>query len=289
LEYEEISEVTTDGKQLSLNGSPFVKCCTVEQAKSLAELIKRVSSEPIEEREKLLRESLVAKFAKNDAFNHLAYVNDLTTGVRWICSSFFIFLYVITPITVSVYGLNSLVIPVAFVMLLSSLVISIAYSRAHRTLYPIQSHDRLSNVVKMVLFPPSAIRAADLLTLNAMSKFHPVLLANLLLGSNSSAFVRAVINDFKHPIRHDLTDPKALSIVYWHATHEFDVCKQFLETQSPIAVNDLLAPPSWDSVSSAYCPRCSCQFTTGISECSDCPGVELLQFSVAQTSEAKHE
>jgi hypothetical protein len=289
LAYEEISDTRADGKQLLLNGSRFAKCCTMEQATSLAKLIKRVLSAPMEQREKLIRESLVMQFAKEEALNHLAQVSDLAARMRWNCSAFFIFLYVITPIIVSTYGLNRFVIPVALVMLLSALFLSVTYFRAHKTLCPSQSHDRLSNVVKMILCPPMTIRAADLLTLNALSQFHPVLLANLLLGSDSVAFTRAVITDLKYPIRYDLTDRRALSIVSWYAECELDACTKFLETQNSTTLDDLLVPPSWDGVSSAYCPRCSCQFITHSGECPYCPGVNLLPFLVVQTSEAMHE
>jgi len=289
LPYEEISETRAEGKHLLLNGSRFAKCCTMEQAKSIAELIKRVSSELTEKREELIRESLVVQFTKDEALNHLAHVNNLAAGMRWTCSAFFIFLYVITPMIVSAYGHTLFVIPVAIVMLLSALFISATYFRAHKALYLSQSHERLSNVVKMIFCPPTAIRAVDLLTLNAMSRFHPVLLASLLLGSDSLAFARVVISDLKHPIRHDLTDPRALSIVSWHAAYELDACTKFLEGQYSTTLDVLLAPPSWNGVSSAYCPRCSCQFATHSGECTDCPGVELLPFSVAQTSEETHE
>lgn len=289
LAYEEISEARTDGRYLLLNGSRFVKCYTAEQAKSLAELIKHVSSEPTEKREKLILEFLLVQFAKEEAIKHLAQVSDLAAGMRWNCSAFFIFLYVITPIMVSAYGLNRLVIPIALIMLLSALFLSVRYFRAHKTLFPSQSHDRISNVVKMILCPPFAIRAADCLTLNAMSRFHPVLLANLLLGTDSVAFTRAVISDLKHPIQYDLTDPRSSSIVSWYAACELDICTKFLEAQHATILHDLLGPPPWDGVSSAYCPRCSCQFATRSGECPDCPGVELLPFSGAHTSEATHE
>jgi hypothetical protein len=289
LPYGDISESGAEGKHLMLNGLRFAKCSTLEQAKSFVDLIKRVSSEPKEKREELIRESLIVQFARDEALSHLAQVNDLATGMRWTCSAFFIVLYIITPMIVSVYGLSLFVIPVAICMLLCALFVSITYFRAHKALYPSQSHERLSNVVKMILCPPAAIRAVDFLTLGAMSQFHPVLLANLFLGSDSLAFVRAFINDLKHPIRQDLTDPRARSIVSWHAACELDACTKFLESQNSTILGDLLAPPSWDGMSSAYCPRCSCQFATRLDECPDCPGVELLQFSVAQTSEATHE
>lgn len=285
LMYEEISELRADGNHLLLNGSRFVKCFTVEQAITLSELIKRISSEPTEKREKLIRESLISQLAKEEAIKHHDHVSDFAAKMRWTCSAFFIFLYVITPIIVSIYGLVRFVIPVTIVMLFSALFISVTYFIAHKAIYPSLSYDRLSNLVKMILCPPLAIRAVDFLTLNAMSRFHPVLLANLLLGSESLAFTRAVMSDMKHPIRHNLTDPRALSIVSWHAACELDACTKFLEAQNPTTLDKCFAPPSWDGVSSTYCPHCSCQFAVLSGECPDCSGVELLPFSGAHILE----
>ena len=289
LPYEEISDSRAEGKHLLINGSRFAKCGTMEQAEFIAELIRRVSSESTKKREELIRESLVVQFAKDHAFNRFAHVSDLATELRLPCSAFFIFLYLVTPIMVSAYGLSRFVIPVAIIMLLSAVLVSIKYFRAHKTLYPAQSHERLTNLVKMILCPPAAIRAVDLLTLDAMVRFHPLVLAHLLLRSDSLSFARVVISDLKYPIRNDLTDPQALSVVSWHAACELDACTKFLESQNVTILHDLLAPPAWDGVSSTYCPRCSCQFATCSSECPDCPGVELLPFSVAQTSAATHE
>lgn len=164
-------------------------------------------------------------------------------------------------------------------MLVCALFISVSYFHAHKVLYPSLSNDRLVNFVKMILCVPAAIRAAALLTLHAMSRFHPVLLANIILGSHNEALTRAVIKDMHYPIRHALTDPIVLSIVSWHATCEIDACKNFLEAEDSAAFRDFLVLPDRDGVSSAYCPRCSCQFENRLDECPDCPGVKLLLFS----------
>ena len=287
--YEEICEIKTEGKHLLINGSRFAKCYSVEQAESIAELINRVSCNPMKKREKLIREFWDLQFAKEQAVKHLAQVSDLADGMRWVGFAFFIFLYVITPIMVSAYGLRRLVIPVAIVMLLSAVLMSVQYFINHKTIFSQQSHERLSNVVKMILCPPAAIRAVDFLTLNAMSRFHPMLLANILLGSHSVEFARTIISDLKHPIRHVLTDSRALSIISWHSSCELDACSKFFQEQYSETLEELLTPPDWDGISSTYCPRCLCQFTTRSGECPDCPGVELLPFSIAHLSEGTHE
>lgn len=289
LSYDEVSEARTEGKYLLLNGARFAKCCTIEQASFLAKLIKNLSSAPIHKRDHVIRETLGVQFSKDEAFMHLTLVNNLTSGMRWTCSTFFIFLYLATPITVTAYGLTGFVIPAAIVMFVSAIFISIKYFRAHKALYSSHSHERLSNVLKMVLCPPQAIRAVDLLTLNAMDRFHPVLLASLFLGTDSLSFARLVISDLIHPVSHGLSDSRAMSIVSWHAAYELEECRKLLRAQYSMNLDDLLAPPSWDGISSVYCPRCSCQFIAHSGECPDCPGVTLVAFPFTQRSGETHD
>lgn len=279
LRFEEISDSKADGKYLWLNESRFVKCGDAEQSASLAKWIQQLSSKSAENREASIRRTWSAQFSKEDALKCHDRVISLAAGIRWNCFIFFVLLYGVAPIMASTYGLIGSIIPVAIVMLTCALFISVSYFYAHKVLYPSLSNDRLVNFVKMILCPPAAIRAADFLTLHAMSRFHPVLLANIIFGSHNEVFTRAVIKDMQYPIRHDLTDPVAVSIVSWHASCEIDACKNFLEAENSAAFRDFLTLPNREGDSSAYCPRCSCQFKNRLDECPDCPGVKLLLFS----------
>jgi len=276
LTYEEIAAMATDGKYLLINGSRFAQCATPEQAETLSQLIGRVSRASVESREKAIREFLEAQFDKQEASQRLRQVRDVTPSLRWICSAFFVFLYLVVPILVSIYGLTRLVLPVAGIMFLAAVAIALRFLGVHRALYPQRRGGRVSDVVKMVLCPPAAMRAVDLLTLPALSQFHPVLISDLLLGPADTAFVQAVIRDLKHPLQYDLTDPEGVSIVHWYATAQLDACLNFLGAQDSRTRAGLLAPPFWDGISAAYCPRCSCQYTIRSGECPDCPGVRLL-------------
>lgn len=279
LKFEEISDSRADGKYLWLNESRFVKCGNAEHAASLAKWIQQLSSQSVENREAVIRRTWAAQFSKEDALVCHDRVRSLAAGIRCNCFIFFVLLHGVAPIMAGTYRPIGSIITVAIIMLVCALFISVSYFYAHKILYPSLSNDRLVNFVKMILCPPVAIRAADLLTLHAMSRFHPVLLANIILGSHNEAFTRAVIKDMHYPIRHDLTDPMVLSIVSWHAACEIDACKNFLEAENFVAFLAFLALPAWDGVSSAYCPRCSCQFENRLDECPDCPGVKLLLFS----------
>lgn len=289
LSYDEILEVKTEGKYLLLNGDRFIKCSSAEQAEFFEIFIKKVSSEQIQNREERIRKFLAAQFSIDEALTQLTHLNSISAVLKWICSGLFIFIYVIIPIVVNLYGLNRLIIPAAIIMFVTALFISAYYWHVHKIFYPSQLLERISNTARMILCPPTAIRAADFMTLKGMSQYHPLLLARLFLGSDSLTFARTVISDLNYPLRHEIMDSRALAIISWHRTNELDACIKFLNKEYSITFDELLVPPSWDGVSSTYCPRCSCQFAAQSGECPDCPGVELVPFSHAQKLGKTHE
>jgi len=275
--YEQIRTVGHDGKYLLLNGRKFTKCESHDQSELLVETIKRVIPESIEKRGKIIQDFVNAQFLKIEASVRLEQVQRLVSKIRWTASAFFVFLYVMVPILVNTYGLMRFVIPVAAIMFLAASIIALQYSQAFKTLFPLRNSDRISGIVKMVLCPPTAIRAGDLLTLEAMSRFHPVLIGTLLLGGEVTGFLRTVIRDLQYPLRQDHTDVQCLSIVSWFAAMERQAISDFLRNELSTSYESLLTSPVWDGISTAYCPRCSCQFTVSAGECPDCPGVSLLR------------
>lgn len=278
--YEQIEEVRSDGKHLLVNGTRFAKCESPEQAESLAGLIKTVRREPLENREKIIRENTHASFSKAGVVARLEEVNAIVPDVRWSGMMFFAFLYVLVPILVSAYGLIRFVIPVALLMLVAASITAFQYFRAHRKLYLVRKGERVSNTVKMVLCPPVAIRAADLLSLESLSVFSPAILAAVLLEPVAADFLRPVIRDLQNPLRHEQTDPDTLSIASWYAALQRDAITNLLKSEALPPFDNFLLPPECDGSSTTYCPRCACQFTVLSGECPDCPGVILQSFSV---------
>jgi hypothetical protein len=287
-QYEDISEIGTDGKRIILNDMRFAKCATCEQAETLAQFIARLVHAPLENRGQMIHESFDALFNKEEAQKKLREILNAVANIRRLSSSLFVFLYLLVPVVTVLWGLHRTIIPAAMVMLATAIAISRGFLRAHQAIYPSRKGDRVGSVVKMICCSPVAIRAVDFVALDAMSCFHPILLADLLLETADNLFSRAFLGDLKHPLRHDSADPEALAIAQWYATAEFDACMKFLKMQKAESAEDLLRPPPWDGISSAYCPRCSCQFTLRSGECPDCPGVQLLPLSALSTAEVAH-
>jgi len=276
--YDQVGEVGHDGKYLLMNGARFSKCATVDQAQLLEKLIRRVLQESPENRGKVIREFIDASLSKSVASARLEEVANVIRPIQWSGSFFFAFLFVFVPAMVIFFGLDWFIIPVAVVMLLFASLIAAQYAWAHRRLYPVRTHDRVSNIVKMALCPPAAIRAGDLLTLASLTEFHPIVIGHLLLGPRAVEFYRPLIRDLHFPLGHNHKSDQVLSILAWQSNAECDSIETFLKTECALTINDFLLPPHWDGVSKAYCPRCLCQLIVNTGECPDCQGVSLQPF-----------
>jgi hypothetical protein len=288
--YDEISEVKTEGKHLLLNGNRFIKCDSEKQSEFFKIFIKKLLSEQTQNREKRICEFFATQFSKNEALTQLTLLNRVLIVLKWVSSILFVLIFFITPIAVYLYGLNHTIIPVAIIIFATDLFISAYYWHIHRIYYPSHYLERISNTIKMILCPPSCIRSVDLMAFSGMSRYHPLLLAHLLLPpDNFFAFAHTVIRDLNYPIRHETTDSRALAIASWHRMTELDACIKLLNKEYSMASDVFLAPPSWDGASFAYCPRCLCQFATQSRECPDCPGVELIPFTQISSLEKTHE
>ena len=185
----------------------------------------------------------------------------------------FLFLFVATPALMSGYGLMPLIIPVAVVMVILAVLTGIMFYRAHKRLYPSEGSERFEHLVKMILCPPVAIRAADVLTRNLLADYSPVVLASVLAGTSEQQFVRAFVLDLQHPLKHEVTDVTAEQTMRWAVNEQLNIClERFLQP------GDLLAPSDREKDSISYCPRCRCQYVVSETDCPDCPGVELVSF-----------
>jgi hypothetical protein len=267
LPFGKIKEAGVDGSYLTINNERFAKCANGKQARTLAGVIAGMVKASPSKREGLARNWIAKQYSANDAGTRLKEARELIKPIQSLGLILFLFLFVLTPVLGSFFGLMTLVIPVAIVMVALAVEIAILFRRAHRKLYPAESAERLESLVKMILCPPVAIRAADTLTKNLLAEFSPVVLAEVLTGSGERQFVRSVILDLQHPLKHELSDPSAVETITWAVNEQSKICERYV-----------LAPIQGEENSISYCPRCECQFVVAEVECPDCPGVRLVEF-----------
>ncbi len=273
-----ITKVTTDGAYLLINGEKFTRCVTPKQARALADLITEVSAAKSSKREAVLRSSLAKHFDAKQATNVWREAEEAVGPIRRFCSLSFVFMFVVTPILVTIFGLERLIIPIAVVMVLLAAQTAFMFYRAHRKLFPRETQERFENVVKMILCPPVSLRAVDVLTRNVLSEFNPLVVANVLEGADEQRFVRGFVLDLQHPLLHEVTEEKALATVNWMGAEQLRLSREYVKR---VGLENLFGPTEQEGDSLSYCPRCSVQFVTSKGECPDCPGVELVAFAIA--------
>lgn len=278
LSFNKIKDSGSDGPYLVINKEKFTKCATTKQAHALANLIGAIAKASASKRENLARMWVVKQFAADDAAALLKESLELIKPIQELGVILFLFLFVFTPSLAFSFGLSPLIIPVATVMVVLAVLIAIMFHRAHRKLYPAESSERLESLVKMILCPPVSIRAADILTRNLLAQYSPIVLASVLPGSGEQQFVRSVILDLKHPLRHEVSESDAQQTILWTAREQLNVCLDHIKKGRYLKPEELLAPTQREENSISYCPRCRCQFVVGEGECPDCPGVELVEF-----------
>ncbi|HXD30773.1 MAG TPA: hypothetical protein VN643_06645 [Pyrinomonadaceae bacterium] len=275
--FSEITTATTDGANLLIDQQQFVKCATAAQAKEFAELITKTAKASASERERMLRAHLADQFALDKAAKILRGGKRIVTPVRWMCAMLFVFLFIAAPLLVTTFGLLRLLIPLAVVMILFSIQISLMFHFARKALYP--GEPRWDQTLTMMLCPPVSIRAADLLTRELLSRYSPVVLASLLAGARAPQFIRSFILDLQHPLKHEVTEDLGVETVRWAASQQLHFSLEHIKHGGGLKRNVLLAPLEAQGTASSHCPRCECQFTVDSGECPDCPGLELAAFS----------
>ena len=278
LPFNKITRSTTEGVYLLVNDERFAKCATARQARTLAKLIGEMAKTSAAKRERLARNWISKQFAVDDAAVRLREGNAIIKPMRALSLIMFLFLFVVTPVLVSSFGLLRLITPVAAVMVMLAVLIGILFYRAHKQLFPAESSERFENLVKMILCPPVSIRAPDIITRNLLAEYSPIVVASLLTGSNEQQFVRAFILDLQHPLKHEVSDETAEKTIAWTAAEQLNICLDQVKAGDYLKPEDLLAPAQREGNSISYCPRCQCQFVVSAVECPDCPGVALVDF-----------
>lgn len=276
-----VAEVDSREEWLTVNGERFVRVGRASEASRWAGLIRKVGAAPgpASACEDLIRRFLEEGFQRDTAVERLKEVESLAGKLRWRAVVFWGFLYCATPVLAVTVGLNRVLLPSAALMLLSAILISRSFTKAHRQLHPNRRSERIAEVLKMVLCPPVAIRSTDLLTAHSMEGFNPILLGSLLLRADEKhAFLCDRLCQLRYPLRRPVDDPVSAEIIAFFGRLELEIAIQRLKAWGEPAAEEWNEPPRRDGVSRSYCPRCRSQLNSGAGECPDCPGVGLVSF-----------
>jgi hypothetical protein len=234
----------------------------------------------------MIEQFLQTQFDSRQAQERLKEVEPILWGLRLHSATFFLILYLVVPALVVLYGLPAVIIPAAVIMFIFAITISVLYFVAHKQLFPALTAERFNNTAKMILCPPAAIRVGDLISLEAVSQYHPIVVATLLLKSDGENVTRRLICDLKHPTQHPSCDSRDIEIASWFNSMELKASITYL-SDNGCDIEKLLQSPIKDDECNVYCPRCDAQFSSAGGLCPDCPGVGLQEFNASVAKEAR--
>ena len=276
--FDQIKEVKNIERFIYINGSLFTKFDNIAQAERLTKHLNTLRSESIEKREKISRENLEAELSIENMTAKYEPIKNAINEIRLSGMFLFSYIFIIVPVLVQFFGLNRLLVPTIIMMIFMAIFISIQYFIAHKQLYPLKLSDRIINITKMILCPPVAIRASDLLTINAFSDYNPTAIGAFLLGPKAKNFILTWIKDLQFPISHVHSNIETCSIAEWYAQVQIEYLLALAKTEFQIKPEEIFSAPAWDGLSHSYCPRCDIQINMNSVECPDCPGITLKAF-----------
>jgi hypothetical protein len=152
------------------------------------------------------------------------------------------------------------------------LQIHIIYLYAKLSGHPLfMSKSRGEDLALLILSPPLALRARDLLIRRLFAKYHWLAVATVLCDTETAFSMTAgYLRQLKYPAtweldEHQFSDPERLK---WK-----EAIEMFVQTR--YGITELGPPAELNPTAEKYCPHCCEGFIASSATCSDC-GIELI-------------
>jgi hypothetical protein len=201
-----------------------------------------------------------------------------TAPLRFMGNLLFLYIFFLAPPALLLSTLGRSWLTFAMGLLTALAMTLVEYYKVHKSLYPQDLKDRWSHLAMMVLSPPIAIRARDLLSRSLLDAFHPLAAAHVLLPKEAFFdFARRVTLDLRFPIAPACPTEEIgpQETERWFRNRMWAAAEKLLR-QADVSPEDLLKPPVLTGEDSrSYCPRCRCQFSVTAGACTDCGGLPL--------------
>ncbi len=273
--FEEMTDVEVAYTELHVNGATWAVFPSERAARRTAHACREWRELRGQARREAIRRDLDARFDVEAARRAVTSSLSVVAGVRRAGAALWGLMFVVGPLAVWLLGFARAWLGLAVAGLcLHGLVLGL-FARAHRRIRPEERGERIMHIVKKILCPPMAIRAADPILAVALEQTHPAAAAMALCPPvDAESFCRGVYRDLAHPM--PMPDMSSLA-AHVEAEHRHGL----LEALAPRLRAAGWRPESWDEPDRAlegersYCPRCHTHFSAAEGTCADCGGLAL--------------
>lgn len=277
--FADITSVAIRQKTILINGQSFLRVSSLAAAHRWARFVQQLRAVPAAKREPLIRQAVADAFDGKSIRKKLADFHERTRVLRILSLVLFGFLFGIAPLLARFYGLRHVGFFLLAGLLAQTIPIAILFRRQHKALFPRASDERVTRFLTMLLAPPTAIRASDLLGRNLLEEFHPVAVARILcFPERFRKIASGTLRDLRHPFFQSpsIDHAEAIATEAWFRRETTAVLEDTVR-QAGLDPAALVRPPaSTDPSHRSYCPRCGAQFVLPQGTCADCGGLPLL-------------
>lgn len=277
MHYEDIESIDTDATKLLINGSLLTYCGSLQAARFLADLIGKLKTLTPKER----REAIGA--AVNDTLDTNSAAQDIDRFLlrcrilRRLSNLMWMYLFLFSPMILWIFGPKWLLPLLAGAVLSFHIPIIVFFYRAHRSIYPEFKDERQNQLIKVMFFPPAALRAIDYISTSLLFKYHPLAAAFVLCNREQfNTFAERAVRDLRFPLRLDTLTGERKTVDEQYRQQMIAAVTLFLKNRG-FSIEEMSATGfDPDTPALTYCPRCLCEYIIPSGNCADCPGVELL-------------
>lgn len=189
---------TRKGSSLVVDGETFCDVGDVETAHRLVVLLNGIKGRDKSAREQAILQFWTERLDLRGVKERIRTVLAEDGPVRLVCTLVFLLFFVAIPVSSVWLGVNLAVLFGAVAMLSSAFLICAVYFRCHRRHYPVFQAGIWSDLIRMMLCPPTAIRAVDLVMCRLSAPLDMLPMARLLLrGAARESFLSAYLDDLR--------------------------------------------------------------------------------------------
>jgi len=281
LRYPDAQTIGTEGSAVLVNGTVFVKAPSPGLARRLAGLLRELKALSEKDRAAAIRRALAAMLDARAALKRWEEFQAQGPRLRWLGHILLVYLFILSPGLIWFFGFRLAGLWIAVGLLAQTFTIGWYFWRAHGALYPRGAEERFTPFLTMLLAPPTAIRASDLLARRLVESFHPLAVAEAFCpGTPFKLLARRVLLDLRFPALPSAPSSEAAIVQTeeWFRGVVLDECEKALE-RAGLKLFELTQPPApSEEKNRSYCPRCDAQFVIDTGTCADCGGRALAPF-----------
>lgn len=280
--WEDLQALQIDGRKVFAAGAVFLITVSTFAARHAGDLLQRIRKLPKADRTSAIQKALSESLDTRKVSERLRDYRKRSNPIRLLANLLFVYLFLIVPPLIWHFGFGVLGLCLLLGMLPQTVALALLFRNAHKALYPDGGEERFKPFVTMLLAPPAAIRAPDVLGRHLLEAFHPLAAAKILCSPNRFRdLARQTLIDLRYPLFPvcPTTDRAPVETERWFRATTLAAVEEYLR-QEGLKVNELVAAPQpTEPANLSYCVRCGTQFVTREGACADCGGRPLEPFA----------